>query len=486
MAFRLKKRTLGSRIYLSMIALIVISLLVTGAFTIYFFKNQNDVYHLARLKRKEQAVMLALKYFVIQNDIINVNQKLDKKLDELANIHSLDFNLYNEFGGLFYSTINDETKEFLAKESISFSIIESVVNTDEPLIMEEKLVDQNYLSTYFVLKNETGKPIAVINIPYHKDSKRSKNELTAFLSTLIQVFLLLFVGASVIAYFLSNYITKSLQSVSEGIKQTKLSDDNPHIEWDGDEDIGELVDAYNRMVDELQESAELLAKSERQSAWKEMARQVAHEIKNPLTPMRLNIQHLQRSITDNPDEVQERIDKFTRVMIEQIDTLSRIASEFSNFAKMPRPEMEVLNLPDTLNSAVELYSNTPETEVLFTNLLNDSVTVNADRKQLIRAISNLIKNGIQSIDPGKKGKIEVKLFATDTKVSILVSDNGKGISEEEKEKIFEPYFTTKSGGTGLGLAMVKNILKEFDAEISFVSEVGKGTEFMIVFNSLEN
>ena len=481
MVFGIKKRSLGSRIYLSMVALIVISLLIIGVFTIYFFKNQNDVYHLARLQRKEQAVMLALQYFVIENDVVVSNQGLEKKLDELANIHGLDFNLYNEFGGLFYTTIIDETKDFLAKENIPSATVNKVVNSNDPLIVEEKLEDQNYLSTYFILKNQNNKPISVVNIPYHKDSKRSTEELSAFLNTLIQVFLLLFAGASLIAYFLSNYITKSLQVVSERIKQTKLSDDNPHIEWDSDDEIGELVKDYNRMVDALNESANQLARSERQSAWKEMARQVAHEIKNPLTPMRLNIQHLQRSILDNPEELQLRMDKFTKVMLEQIDTLSRIASEFSNFAKMPRPEIEELNLSDTLNSAVQLYENTPNVKVFFTNEISSKIIIEADRKQLIRAISNLIKNGIQSIQPDKLGEIEVKLFDENQQTHISVSDNGKGISEEERAKIFEPYFTTKSGGTGLGLALVKNIFSEFGAEITFQSELNKGTSFTICF-----
>lgn len=481
MRFGLKKRTLGSRIYLSMIALIVISLLITGGFTSYFFKNQNDVYHLGRLQRKEQSIMLALKYFVIDNGVISNTQKLQKKLDELSNIHNLDLNLYNEHGGLVYSTIDDETKEFLAIPEISSSIINSVASTEDPVILDETLDDQNYLSTYFMLQNQFGDPIAVVNIPYHKDSKRSREELSGFLRTLVQVFLLLFVGASVIAYFLSNYITKSLQAVSEGIKKTKLKGVNPHIEWDSEDEIGELVKDYNRMVDELQESADLLAKSERQSAWKEMARQVAHEIKNPLTPMRLNIQHLQRSIADNPEEVQERMDKFSRIMIEQIDTLSRIASEFSNFAKMPRPEMEVLNLSDTLNAAVELYSNTPNVEIKFVNHVNDSVEIEADRKQLIRAMSNLIKNGIQSIPQGKMGAIEVCMFKENEGIYVSVTDNGKGIPADEQDKIFEPYFTTKSGGTGLGLALVKNILHEFKSEVSFESEENKGTVFTIVF-----
>lgn len=480
MTIGLKKGTLSSRIYLAMLALIVISLLITGVFTIYFFKKENDVYHLGRLQRKEQSIMLSLKYFVIDDKVSAVNSSLTKKLDELANIHSLDLNLYNEFGGLVYSTIDDYKNDVLAKPTISSSIIEEVSHTEDPYIMEEKLEDQTYLSTYFMIYDQGNIPIAVVNMPYHKDSKRSSEELKAFLNTLVQVFLLLFVGASVIAYFISNYITKSLQKVSQGIKQTQLTGENPHIEWDGEDEIGELVTDYNRMVDELQKSADLLAKSERELAWKEMARQVAHEIKNPLTPMRLNIQHLQRSIGDNPENIQERMDKFTGVMLEQIDTLSRIASEFSNFAKMPRPEIDSLDLIDTVESSVELYVNTPNVKFTFEREV-DQGEIHADRKQLIRALSNLIKNAIQSIPKEKKGIISILLFSQNGLLQLSITDNGTGMTEEQQEKLFEPYFTTKSGGTGLGLAMVKNILNEIGANIDFQTELNKGTTFIISF-----
>lgn len=482
MDFSLKSKSLGMRIYLSMIALIVVSLLITGAFTIYFFKNQNDVYHLSRLQRKEQSVMLALKYFIINEEINNVNNSLNKKLVELANINSLDLNIYNEFGVLIYTTIIDDTKEFLAKETISSAIIDSVVTTNEPRILEEILDNQTYLSTYFMLKNQLGKPMAVVNIPYLKDSKRTSNELWAFLNTMVQVILLLFVGASLIAFFLSNYITKSLQAVSIRIKETKLTGKNPYLEWDSDDEIGDLVSNYNRMLDALKESADRLAKSERESAWKEMAKQVAHEIKNPLTPMRLNIQHLQRSIMDKPEEIQERLNSFTQVMLEQIDTLARISSEFSNFAKMPRPEMEPLNISDTLKSGVELYANTPNVEVVFRDMTAGNISLDADRKQLVRSISNLIMNAIQAIPKEKEGRVVVSLFKEEEKLKITIQDNGKGISVTEKDKIFEPYFTTKSSGTGLGLAMVKNILHEFGAEISFTSVIGEGTTFLITWN----
>lgn len=479
----LKKQTLGFRIYLSMIALIVISLLITGMATIYFFKKQNDSYHLGRLQRKEQAILLALKYYVVEREIDQVNTQLEKKIDELANIHSLDLNIYNEFGRLHYTTIDSLGNQELANAQLPEPMVQEVSKSTDPIIVEEELENQPYLSTYFMLTNRFNHPIALVNIPYHKDSKQSTADLRGFFNTLIQVFLLLFVGASVIAYFLSNYITKSLDAVSKGIERTQLKGENPHIEWHSDDEIGTLVRAYNQMVDELQTSAQLLAKSERELAWKEMARQVAHEIKNPLTPMRLNVQHLQRSYADNPAELQERIAKFSRVMIEQIDTLSRIANEFSNFAKMPVPELTQLNLPDTLQGAVDLYVNTPNVEVLFENKVNDEVTLLADRKQLIRAIGNLLKNAIQAIPEGRMGKVLVTLKKEENQLIVLVSDNGKGIPESEKERIFAPYFTTKSGGTGLGLAMVKNIVEEIGGRISYTSAAGAGTTFKVTFSS---
>lgn len=478
-----KKITLGSRIYFSMIALILFSLLITGLVTIVFFKNQNDTYHLERLKRKEQSVVLDLKYFVAENHVTGVDWKLKIKLDELSNIHGLDFHLYNEHGVLVYSTLPVEVQEPLAQPTISSALIDSIVHSDELIVKEELFDNQQYLSSYFLIQDQKNHPIAVVNMPYLKDSKRTTTDLNDFLNNLVQVFLLLFVAASVLAYFLSNYITQSLQTLSEGIKKTKLSGTNPHIEWNSDDEIGELITDYNLMVDEIRKSAELLAKSERELAWKEMARQVAHEIKNPLTPMRLNIQHLQRSISDPTGNVQERIDQFTKLMLEQIDTLSRIASEFSNFAKMPQPVLESVDVEEVILHSVEWYQNTPNVRVEFVNKMPEKHILQADRKQLIRALNNLIKNAIQAIPSDREGFILLTLTQNEKSAILTISDNGIGIPETETSKIFQPYFTTKSAGTGLGLAMVKNILQEFGATISFTSEVNKGTTFTIDFSN---
>jgi signal transduction histidine kinase len=484
MAQLFKNKSLATRILGSMILLIFISLIVIGTFTMFFFKNENDVYHLGRLQRKELSVVLALNYFVVNNKIKEADEAIYQKLDELATINSLDFNLYNEFGGRVHTTIHDEDSLFLSPPQMEQSLISQVLESEEALVVDEEIAGEAYLSSYFVLKGYNDAPVALVHIPYHKDVKRSREEQRAFLNTLIQVFIVLFVGASFIAYFLSNYITKSLAAVTEGIKRTRLDGETPHIEWTSDDEIGALVKNYNRMVDELQHSAELLAKSQRESAWKEMARQVAHEIKNPLTPMRLNIQHLQRTVTDDPERIQERLDQFAKLMIEQIDTLSRIANEFSNFAQMPKPEIATVNLDHTLQQVADLYGSTPQVDVMYENKVNDYVEVQADQKQLMRCISNLVKNAIQSIPSGKMGKVVIEMLRNPQgKLVVNVVDNGKGINPAEQHKIFEPYFTTKSGGTGLGLAMVKNMLNEFGAEISFTSAEGQGTCFTITFSA---
>ncbi len=467
-----------------MIAIIVISLVVTALATILFFKNQNDTYHLNRAKRKEQSIVLALRYYIIEHEINAYNMKLSRKLSELANVNNLDINAYNLNGQLIYSAEDRENTIGLVRDKIPVEFVDKVLADSLPVIVEEELNDQNYLSTYFVMKGEKGRPIAIINIPYHKDSERIKEELTSFLWTLIQIYVFIFIGTSIMAYFLSNYFTKSLKAISEGMKNLQIDGRTPRLVWDSNDEIGELVNDYNRMVDELERSAELLAKSERESAWKEMARQVAHEIKNPLTPMRLNIQHLQRIMDERPDEIKEHLEKFTKLMLEQIDTLSRIASEFSNFAQMPQPEIEKLDLEKVINAAVHLFENTREVAITFVCRCKEPILVEADKRQLIRVFNNLISNAIQARKGTENDYVKIVLSRDGDKAIVEIEDNGKGIPEEEQSKIFQPYFTTKSGGTGLGLAMVRSILSVIGAEISFVSTEGENTRFTLIFRAV--
>ncbi len=230
------------------------------------------------------------------------------------------------------------------------------------------------------------------------------------------------------------------------------------------------------MVDQLEESAVKLAKGEREQAWREMAKQVAHEIKNPLTPMRLTVQSFQRRFDANDPNIQGKINEFSKTLIQQIDTMSSIASAFSNFAKMPTQKPERLNVVEIVKHALDIFTEDyigyfPKQEELIAEL---------DKTQLIRVVTNLVKNASQAMEGVENKKIEVSVGESMDGIEIIVADNGKGILEEDNQKVFEPKFTTKSSGMGLGLPMVKNIVETYGGTINFTSELDKGTVFKVV------
>ena len=283
---------------------------------------------------------------------------------------------------------------------------------------------------------------------------------------------------SIVAIFIANQITRPLVLIQENLRKIELGKRNEPISYNRNDEIGSLVREYNKKVDELAASADLLARSERESAWREMARQVAHEIKNPLTPMKLNIQHLQRT-RGKGEEYEKFLDRMTDTLIEQIDNLSNIATEFSNFAKIPTARNQIFHLAEQVRKVIELFESHERVDIEFHANGLEYIQVNADRDQLSRAIINLVKNGIQSIPELSNGKVVINLSRRDHMAVIAVSDTGEGISEELRDKLFSPSFTTKTSGMGLGLAIVKNIVENFSGNIWFETEPGKGSTFFI-------
>jgi nitrogen fixation/metabolism regulation signal transduction histidine kinase len=280
------------------------------------------------------------------------------------------------------------------------------------------------------------------------------------------------------AYFVSKYITKSLKTIRDKMKGTRLEKRNQKIELKGASlEVSALVESYNSMIDELEESVKKLATSEREQAWREMAKQVAHEIKNPLTPMRLSVQSFQRKFDPEDPSIHKKVDEYSKTLIQQIDTMSSIASAFSNFAKMPAQKLEFLNVIEVVELALDIF---PDSDVEFTS--NESqIKANFDRSQLIRIITNLVKNAIQSIPDDRTPKIRILISSDETDVVIEVKDNGNGITESIESKIFEPRFTTKTSGMGLGLPMIKNIIETYNGSISFSTVIGEGSEFTVRF-----
>jgi nitrogen fixation/metabolism regulation signal transduction histidine kinase len=313
-------------------------------------------------------------------------------------------------------------------------------------------------------------------VPYLQDNTFQDEELKEFLERLSLVYLFILLIAIAIAYFLSKYITKSLEYVSEKMRKTTLEKSNEKIILkDTSEEITKLVVSYNSMIDQLEESAIKLAQIERKSAWREMAKQVAHEIKNPLTPMRLTVQSFEYGFDPADPDIKQKLHEYSESLIQQIDTMSSIASAFSNFAQMPKQNKVELNVVEEVKKDLSIFQESyikfhPKKKNIFAKL---------DKIQLSRVVTNLITNAIHALSNVENPKIEVFVSEDLDHVTIKIKDNGKGISKKNASKIFEPKFTTKSSGMGLGLSMVKNIVDAYNGEISFESEVKVGTIFTV-------
>jgi nitrogen fixation/metabolism regulation signal transduction histidine kinase len=338
----------------------------------------------------------------------------------------------------------------------------------------------NYLSAYTPFFNQKGEFLAYANVQYISRQDEFEDQISGFLLAIIDIMVLMLAISTILTIIVSNRLTRPLKYIQESLKGVQIGSKYRPIEYEGTDEIGELVKEYNKKVEELQKNAEALAKSEKESAWREMAKQVAHEIKNPLTPMKLSIQHLKRTVKVADDESNEKLDRVSKSLIEQIDALTKIANEFSNFAKMPKANEAELDLTEIVKNAVAVFTDNEEYAITL-NIEVDEACIWADKDLLVRVFNNLIKNAIQAVPVDEFGEINIVLKQHDNNYIVSVQDNGLGIDEEAKEKIFVPYFTTKSKGTGLGLAMSKQIIEGMKGQIWFESEKGSGTTFYVSF-----
>lgn len=464
-----------------MIVLILIASILMASISIIQFKNEARDYHQERLERKEKAIKEHINY-VLSTSTYPLNTRnlgliFKDKIHELAQIHNLEINIYSLNGKLVKSS-----KASFSIDSVSPPIPKYILKLVQSSI-EKRYVDIKNIngvknrSSYSQIKDEKFKPLGILNLPYVEDDGFYEKELQNFLLHLGQVYGFMLVIAFALAYFLSTYITQSLKTISDKLNETTLTQKNEKIVLEANsKEINLLIKAYNGMVDELEKSAIKLAQSEREEAWREMAKQVAHEIKNPLTPMRLTVQSFQRKFDPQDPELPQKLKDYTETLIQQIDTMSAVASAFSNFASMPAQQNENLNVVEVVELTLDLFN---EDYLVFESEEKEIVS-KMDRTQLIRIITNLVKNAIQSIPENQEDKsVLVSVRRHPKEVIILVKDNGTGIEEQYIRKIFEPKFTTKNSGMGLGLGIIKNIIENYKGTITFESEYGKGTTFMV-------
>jgi len=475
--------SLRVRIFISMILLTVISSILIASVSIYQFRNEAKDYHRERLERKENAIREHINYILntttypLTTENIPLIFSERDKIHELSDIHGLEINFFDLEGRLLKSSkssfaIDEEPK------SIDIYIVKLIQSSMDKRYVEVKEVDGvKNLSSFSEVKDTQFKPLAILNLPYIEDDGYYERELQKFLVRFGQVYTFMLILSGVLAYFLSSYITKSLKTISDKLIKTQLNKNNEKIELEASSrEIDLLVESYNSMVDKLEESATKLAQSEREQAWREMAKQVAHEIKNPLTPMRLTVQSFQRKFDQNDPNIINKLDDYTKTILQQIDTMSAVAGAFSNFASMPAQQNEVINVVKVIQLALEIFNENfldfkPEKEEILTVM---------DRTQLIRVITNLVKNAIQSIPTENENPlVEIDVYQEKESVIIKVRDNGSGIADENKSYVFEPKFTTKTSGMGLGLGIIKKIIENYQGTITFESQLNVGTEFVV-------
>lgn len=464
-----------------MIVLIIVASVLLATISIFQFKNEAKQYHQERLDRKEDAIKENINY-VLSNTTYpltpnNLSLIFKDKIHELSDIHNLEINIYSLDGKLLKSSKSNFSIDPVAPPIPKY-IIKLVQSSVEKRYVDIKNIDgKKKRSSYSLIKDDKFKPLGILNLPYVEDDSYYQTELQNFLIRLAQVYSFMLLVAFAVAYFLSSYITKSLKTISDKLSETSLNQKNEKIVLEASsKEINLLIKAYNAMVDELEESALKLAQSEREEAWQEMAKQVAHEIKNPLTPMRLTVQSFQRKFDPNDPNLKQKINDYSETLIQQIDTMSSVASAFSNFASMPAQQNETLNVVDVVELTMDIFNE----EYIVFKAEEEEIISKIDRTQLIRIITNLVKNAIQSIPENQENKsVLVTIKKENDNVLITVADNGIGIAAGDCNRIFEPKFTTKSSGMGLGLGIIKNIIENYKGTITFESQKGKGTTFIV-------
>ena len=480
--------SIRNQVHSTIIFISLSAFIIVGFATILFFidrfnyRNREQLGSTIRIMQNE--VSSALSDMVVFEDVIKVYDdlylnRLNKVITKISEAHAVDINFYDLDGTLRASSLPLPYRKGIVSSKMNPSAYYHLHHLKEiQFFKEETIGSLQFLSNYVPLMDETGKAYAYLNIPYFTSHSKLRQEISNFLVAIINLNAFIFLIAGIVAFFITNRITRSFSFISNKMKAVSLGQRNEIIIWNRRDEIGDLVDEYNKMVAKLDDSAVALAKNEREGAWREMARQVAHEIKNPLTPMKLSLQYLQRAIEKNKGDIHELTASVARTLVEQIDHLSQIAAEFSQFANIGNPRREVFDLNETIQLLIQLHSVEDNLDLSW-KPEDEKVLVTADRTHINRLFTNLIQNALQSVPDGRRATITVTEKLLQKMVQITVHDNGAGIAEAVRSKIFTPNFTTKNSGTGLGLAMCKGIVEECKGNIWFETVLGEGTTFFV-------
>lgn len=476
---RMPRKSFKRKITYLVTASLVFALICMGAGSIWFSVISYNENNRLQMEEKLQTVQSTLeeycKYFEGYNQLNT--QDLISSIDRLSSGIQADINLYDPHGRLIRSTRPELFDKSLISSRINSEAYDKLVHERKRQVQNvEKLGDLEYYSLYSPILNNSGSLVAIANIPYFVKPSDFRGDLSAVIATIINIYLLLLIAAIVGGGMLSKQLAKPLAEISSKMKRMDVSKKAEHIDYRNKDEFGLLVGAYNKMVDDLEESTQALAKKEREHAWSEMARQIAHEIKNPLTPMRLSIQHLISMKQRNIPGWEGKFEDVANSILEQISILSNTASEFSSFAKFYFEESVEVNLYTLLEEQKILFDTHDNIRISFVHETDEAI-VFARKGQIIRVIVNLLSNAVQAVEANGGGYIKISLRQERGGYSVSFEDNGPGVKPEDIGKLFKPNFTTKSSGTGLGLAISQNIIDQSGGKISYCRSEFGGANF---------
>ena len=469
-----------TRIQFSIIAAVVITLIFVGFITFFSISTQYNEQQDKMISDKITHITAAFESGLLNKYLNNTNGENQVDFDNLANTYSTDLVLYDR-NGVPLSTTQPriyayglQPKRMNARAFIYLSKYQK-----SKYVNEERIGELSYKAVYAPLVNpKRNTTVAYLQLPYFSNESDYNTRIASLLNVMINVYALIFIVVGLFAVIIARQITAPLSFMQFNLSKIIYGQKNEPIRWERDDEIGALVNEYNKMISALENSAQKLAQSERESAWREMAKQVAHEIKNPLTPLKLGLQLLEKSWRDKDPKFDQKFERFSKSFVEQIESLSSIASEFSSFAKMPDTHIEQINVFEMLGQAVTIFVQMDDIKIMY-QPPETPFYISADRDQVLRCFNNLLKNAIEAKPPDQPGIIDISYLITSKNILLSIKDNGNGIPENMREKIFEPNFTTKSSGTGLGLAFVKNSIENAGGKVWFETIQGVGTTFYL-------
>ncbi len=468
-----------TRIQFSIVFAVVITLVLVGVITYASIAQQYDEQQDNTISDRISRIGKAFEKADFINGLDRIDQNFQIKFNEFANTYSADLTLFNLDGAELVSTqpkIYDYRLIAKRMNGKAYIFLDKLQKSE--FINKEIIGLLNYKAAYVPVKDAKNRTLGYLELPYFSNEADYKTRLGSLLNAMINIYALIFIAIGLLAIIIARQITNPLNIIQHSLSRTIYGQKNESIKWNRNDEIGALVREYNTMIAALEQSAQKLAQSERESAWREMAKQVAHEIKNPLTPLKLGLQLLEKSWRDKDPKFDQKFERFSKSFVEQIESLSSIASEFSAFAKMPDTRIERMDVFEVLTQAVVVYKQMENIKIVY-QAPEKPFLINADRDQLLRCFNNLLKNAIEAIQHGIQGIIEINYLVTNKNILLSIKDNGNGIAEHQREKIFEPNFTTKSSGTGLGLAFVKNSIENAGGKVWFETAIGTGTTFYI-------